>query len=207
MGCVVRLHRPPDGGKPGHFLAQGVRRFRIVRWLSDQPPYRVQVEYPRSQGDRDSSDIKAYTMAVLQAVKELVPLNPLYSEELKHYVANFNPSHPSLLADFSAALTTASGDKLQEILDTLPLQSRMQKVLDLLGKEREVAELRGRITEQVNEKVSTQQREFFLREQLKVIEKELGISKDDRTSDVERFRARLEDKTLPRRRQSASRTN
>ena len=198
MGCVVRLHRPPAMAEnPGQFLAQGVRRFRIVRWLSDRSPYHVQVEYPRSQGDRDSSDIKAYTMAVLQAVKELVPLNPLYSEELKHYVANFNPSHPSLLADFSAALTTASGDKLQEILDTLPLQSRMQKVLDLLGKEREVAELRGRITEQVNDKVSTQQREFFLREQLKVIEKELGISKDDRTSDVERFRARLENKTLP----------
>lgn len=198
MGCVVRLHRPPMmEGNEGQFLAQGVRRFRIVRWLSSKPPYRVQVEYPRSQGDRDSDDIKAYTMAVLQAVKELVPLNPLYSEELKHYIANFNPTQPSLLADFSAALTTASGDNLQEILDTLPLQSRMQKVLALLGKEREVAELRGQITEQVNDKVSTQQREFFLREQLKVIEKELGISKDDRTSDAERFRARLEGLTLP----------
>ena len=198
MGCVVRLHRAPMAtDTPGQFIAQGLRRFRILRWLSDKPPFRVQVEYPRSQGDKDSDDVKAYTMAVLQAVKELVPLNPLYSEELKHYIANFNPTQPSLLADFSAALTTASGEKLQEILDTLPLQSRMQKVLALLRKEREVAELRGKITDQVNEKVSTQQREFFLREQLKVIEKELGISKDDRTSDAERFRARLEKKTLP----------
>ncbi|MFT7286964.1 MAG: ATP-dependent Lon protease [Halieaceae bacterium] len=198
MGCVVRLHRPPAMAEnPGQFLVQGVRRFRIVRWLSREPPYRVQVEYPRSQGDRDSDDVKAYTMAVLQAVKELLPLNPLYSEELRHYIANFNLSQPSLLADFSAALTTANGDQLQEILETLPLQSRMQKVLALLGKEREVAELRGKISEQVNEKVSSQQREFFLREQLKVIEKELGISKDDRTSDAERFRARLEGKTLP----------
>jgi ATP-dependent Lon protease len=73
-------------------------------------------------------------MAVLQAVKELLPLNPLYSEELKQYIANFNPNQPSQLADFSAALTTASGEKLQEILDTLPLQSRMQKVLELLRK-------------------------------------------------------------------------
>jgi ATP-dependent Lon protease len=198
MGCVVRLHRPPMMAEnPGQFLAQGLRRFRILRWLSDQPPYRVQVEYPRSQGDRDSDGVKAYAMAVLQAVKELLPLNPLYSEELKQYIANFNPNQPSQLADFSAALTTASGEKLQEILDTLPLQSRMQKVLELLRKEREVAELRGKISDQVNEKVSTQQREFFLREQLKVIEKELGISKDDRTSDAERFRARLEKLTLP----------
>lgn len=198
MGCAVRLHRPPAmADNPEHFLAQGMRRFRILRWLSDKPPYRVQVEYPRSQGDRDSDDIKAYTMAVLQAVKELLPLNPLYSEELRHYIANFNPNQPSLLTDFSAALTTANGERLQEILDTLPLQSRMQKVLALLGKEREVAELRGKITEQVNEKVSDQQREFFLREQMKVIQKELGISKDDRTSDAERFRARLEGLTIP----------
>ncbi|WP_439107960.1 endopeptidase La [Congregibacter sp.] len=198
MGCVVRLHRPPViNENPGQFLAQGVRRFRIVRWLSDKAPYRVQVEYPRSQGDRESDDVKAYAMAVLQAVKELLPLNPLYSEELRHYIANFNPNQPGLLADFSAALTTANGDQLQEILETLPLQSRMQKVLTLLSKEREVAQLRGKITEQVNEKVTDQQREFFLREQMKVIQKELGISKDDRTSDAERFEARLESLILP----------
>ncbi|MFK7831408.1 MAG: endopeptidase La [Congregibacter sp.] len=198
MGCVVRLHSPPNASDNSEqFIAQGLRRFRIVRWLSDKPPYRVQVEYPRSQDDRNSDDIKAYAMAVLQAVKELLPLNPLYSEELRHYIANFNPNQPSLLADFSAALTTASGEQLQEILDTLPLQSRMQKVLGLLGKEREVAELRSKITEQVNDKVSTQQREFFLREQMKVIQKELGISKDDRTSDAERFSARLDKLVVP----------
>ena len=70
-------------------------------------------------------------------------------------------------------------------------------MLKLLHKEREVAELQGQITSQVNEKVSDQQREFFLREQLKIIQKELGISKDDRTSDAETFESRLEGLTLP----------
>ena len=198
IGCVVRLHRPPGAAEnPGQFLAQGVKRFRIVRWLSDKPPYLVQVEYPRSQGDRDSDEIKAYAMALIKEIKELLPLNPLYSEELKQYLANFSPNQPSLLADFSAALTTATGDQLQEILDTLPLRSRIEKVLTLLRKEREVAELQGQITSQVNEKLSEQQREFFLREQLKIIQKELGISKDDRTSDVEMFEERLKGKELP----------
>ena len=192
IGCVVRLHRPPVADQRGHFLAQGIRRFRIVRWLNDKPPYLVQVEYPRSQGDRDADEVKAYAMALIKEIRELLPLNPLYSEELKQYLANFSPNQPSLLADFSAALTTASGDDLQEILDTLPLVSRMEKVLGLLRKERELAELQGRITSQVNDKVSAQQREFFLREQLKVIQKELGISKDDRTTAVEMFRQRLE---------------
>jgi ATP-dependent Lon protease len=192
LGCAVRLHKPQSMAEnPTHFLAQGLKRFRIVRWLTDEAPWLVQVEYPRSQGDRESDEIKAYAMALIKAIKELLPLNPLYSEELKQYLANFNPNQPSLLADFSAALTTASGEDLQEILETLPLQSRMEKVLGLLRREREVAELQGRISEQVNEKVTKQQREFFLREQLKVIQKELGISKDDRTSDAELFRERL----------------
>ncbi|MBE9540624.1 MAG: endopeptidase La [Proteobacteria bacterium] len=197
IGCVVRLHKPPEGNGDGaQFLVQGIKRFRIVRWLNDKPPYLVQVEYPRSQGDRDSDEIKAYAMALIKEIKELLPLNPLYSEELKQYMSNFSPNQPSLLADFSAALTTANGDQLQEILDTLPLLSRMEKVLVLLRKEREVAELQNQISSQVNEKVSDQQREFFLREQLKIIQKELGLSKDDRTSDGDMFEARIADLSL-----------
>ena len=77
IGCVVRLHRPPTGAdQAGQFLAQGIKRFRIVRWLSDKPPYLVQVEYPRSQGERDSDEIKAYAMALIKEIKELLPLNP-----------------------------------------------------------------------------------------------------------------------------------
>jgi ATP-dependent Lon protease len=197
-GCVVRLHRLPSGGESqGQFLVQGVKRFRVVRWLHQEPPFLAQVEYPRSQGQKGSDEIKAYAMALIKEIKELLPLNPLYSEELKQYLSRFSPNEPSLLADFSAALTTASGEQLQEVLDTLPLVSRMEKVLGLLRKEREVAELQGQITEQVNQQVSEQQRQFFLREQLKVIQKELGISKDDRTSDVEDFEARLEGLVLP----------
>jgi ATP-dependent Lon protease len=198
IGCVVRFHRLPGAeNKPGQFMVQGVKRFRVVRWLRDQPPFLAQVEYPRSQGQRDSDEIKAYAMALIKEIKELLPLNPLYSEELKQYLSHFSPNEPSLLADFSAALTTSSGDQLQEVLDTLPLVSRMEKVLNLLRKEREVAELQSKISGQVNQQVSAHQREFFLREQLKVIEKELGISKDDKTSDAQGFEARLKDLVLP----------
>ena len=198
MGCVVRLHRLPSGGDAqGQFLVQGIKRFRVVRWLREEAPFLAQVEYPRSQGQRDSDEVKAYAMALIKEIKELLPLNPLYSEELKRYLSHFSPNEPSLLADFSAALTTASGELLQEVLDTLPLLSRMEKVLNLLRKEREVAKLQNEISGQVNQQVSKQQREFFLREQLKVIQKELGISKDDKTSDAEGFEARLKSLVLP----------
>ena len=200
IGCVVRLHRLPAGAEQqGQFTVQGIKRIRIVRWLKNKPPFLAQVEYPRSQGQRDSDEVKAYAMALIKEIKELLPLNPLYSEELKQYLSHFSPNEPSILADFSAALTTASGDKLQEVLETLPLIPRMEKVLKLLRKEREVAELQGKISGQVNQQVSEHQREFFLREQLKAIQKELGISKDDKTSDADAFKARLEGLVLPER--------
>ena len=129
---------------------QGVRRFRVVKWLSEKSPFLAQVEYPRSEGESDSDEIRAYAMALIKEIKELLPLNPLYSEELKQYLGHFNPNKPSLLADFSAALTSAKGDDLQEILDTLPLLARMEKVMLLLRKERDIAELRTQIDQQVN---------------------------------------------------------
>lgn len=196
-GCVVRLHRPPQAQDNHQFLVQGIKRFQITEWLSHEAPYRVKVTYPRSQGDRDSQEIRAYAMAIINEIKALLPLNPLYGEELKQYLSNFSPNQPSLLADFSAALTTASGDELQDILDSLDLLERMEKVLVLLRREREVAELQGKISGQVNEKLSEQQRNFFLREQLKVIQKELGITKDDKTSDRETFEERLSDLCVP----------
>ena len=192
MGCVVRLHSPPTAPEgAAQFIAQGLRRFRVIRWLNTDGPYIAQVEYPPLPKDRDSDEVKAYAMAIIAAIKELLPLNPLFSQELKHYLGNINPNQPSLLADFAAAMTTATGDKLQDILETLPLQARMDKVLVLLKREKEVAELQGQIASQVNDKVADNQREFFLKEQMKVIQQELGLSKDDRTSDAERFDQRM----------------
>ncbi len=83
------------------------------------------------------------------------------------------------------------------MLETLPVMSRMQKVLPLLRKEIEVAQLQSEISEQVNAQMQERQREFFLREQLKVIQRELGISKDDRENDVDTFRERLENLQVP----------
>jgi len=197
IGCAVRMHKAQHDGQHAQILVQGIKRFRIRRWLSSEPPYLVEVDYPDNSGERDSDEVRAYAMALINTIKELLPLNPLYSEELKQYLSHFSPNEPALLTDFAAAITTAKGQDLQEVLETRPLLRRMEKVLLLLRREKEVAQLQSQISEQVNEKIQSRQREFFLREQLKVIQQELGISKDDRTADSEEFERRLEGKTVP----------
>ena len=197
IGTAVRVHRSEAEGEQLQFIAQGLRRFRITRWISRMPPFEVEVTYPREEVVRDSDETRAYAMAVINGIKELLPINPLYGEELKHYLNRFSPNEPGPMTDFAAAITSAKGDELQRALETLPVLERMQVVLPLLRKELDVARLQSEISRQVNEQMGARQREFFLREQLKVIQKELGISKDDRENDVETFRSRLEGKVVP----------
>ncbi|AJQ95991.1 endopeptidase La [Gynuella sunshinyii] len=195
-GTLVKVHQLKSDGKHIQFIAEGIKRVRVAGWLSRKSPYLAEVNYPQHRKESDN-EIKAYAMALINAIKELLPINPLYSEELKHYLNRFSPNEPSPLADFAAAITTARGGELQEVLDTINLMPRMEKVLALLKKEINVARLHGELTDEVNKKVSKHQREFFLREQLKLIQKELGITKDDKTSDAEEFRNRLDGKTVP----------
>ncbi len=190
IGCAVRLHNVVSGNGKIQFIAQGMQRFRIENWTRRETPFAAEVSYPSNNSGK-TAEIKAYAMALIQAIKELIPLNPLYNEELKNFLNHFNLNDPSPLADFAAAITTASGPDLQDILDTIPLQKRMQRVLVLLHKELEVARLQAEIRSEVEQKMSKHQREFFLREELKVIQRELGLAKDDKTADVESFRVRM----------------
>ncbi|WP_022964182.1 endopeptidase La [Halopseudomonas pelagia] len=195
-GCAVKVHHAVKEKGKIQFIAQGLTRVRITQWLSRKPPYLVEVEYPEAPSD-ERDEVRAYAMALINAIKELLPLNPLYSEELKNYLNRFSPNQPSPLSDFAATLTSAKGSELQDVLNTVPVLRRMEKVLILLKKEIDVARLQGEISAEVNRTISEHQRTFFLKEQLKVIQKELGLSKDDRTADIEQFRARLEGKTPP----------
>ena len=197
VGTVVQIHQLARNKDKLQFIAQGLKRFRIRRWLSQQAPYLVQVEYLDDIEINNTDEVRAYSLAVINTLKELLPLNPLYSEELKHFLDRFNTNDPSPLADFAASLTTAEKDDMQDILATPSVLERLKKVIVLIKKELDVAKLHSKIRKQVEEQMNEQQRKFFLREQLKFIHSELGIAKDDRTADVERFRERLENKQVP----------
>ena len=196
VGTLVKIHHPVLTGGKVQFIAEGVQRFRIKKWLSKDAPYLVEVEYPTEPEYKETDELKAYAMAIINTLRELMPLNPLYSEELKFFLNRFNPNEPSQLTDFAASVTTATRQDLQLVLETVHLKKRMERVLVLIKKELEVAELQQDIHDQVEDKLTEHQRHFFLREQLKAIQKELGIAKDDKTADMERFQKNIQTKTL-----------
>ncbi|MEM9100688.1 MAG: endopeptidase La [Pseudomonadota bacterium] len=197
VGTIARVHHPVVSGGKIQFIAEGLQRFRIVKWLTESPPFIAKVAYSQEPEYKDQEQLKAYAMAIINTLKELMPLNPLYSEELKFFLNKFSPNEPSPLTDFAAGLTTSTRDELQDVLEAVHLKKRMEKVLILIKKELDLAKLQAKIQEKVEDTLNEHQRSFFLREQLKAIQKELGIAKDDRTADLETFQKRLQNKTIP----------
>ncbi|MCF8076533.1 MAG: LON peptidase substrate-binding domain-containing protein, partial [Desulfotignum sp.] len=196
VGCVVRILNMVEVDGNIQFIAQGLERFKIKKFLSDKPPFVAQVEYFKPL-EEDEDKLKAYAISIISSIKQLLSLNPLYSEELKQYLGRFSPDQPSPLTDFAAGITTASGDVLQEVLETESVIERMKHVLMLLQKEIEIAKLQTQIRKDINTQVDENKRKFFLKEQLKAIQKELGIQKDDKTSDVDRFKERFAELDAP----------
>jgi ATP-dependent Lon protease len=134
----VRILHASASDDEMQFVAEGIDRVEIVNWLSHKPPYLVEVRYPESHVDASvpETEIKAYAMALISAIKELLPINPLYSEELKQYLNRFNPNDPSPLADCAAAITTATQE--QSTTATL-LSSNLQSIALANSEQREVA--------------------------------------------------------------------
>jgi ATP-dependent Lon protease len=197
VGTVCRIHRVAQSEDKLQIVAEGLQRFRVEEWLSQQRPFVVRPAYYPETRYKELDEIKPYVLAVVNTIRELLPLNPLYNEELKLFLERFSPDEPSALADFAASLTTSSKSELQEILESIHILKRLEKVLVLLNKELQLAKAQVEIRKQVEEKMQNQQRQFFLHEQLKAIQKELGIEKDDRTTEIEKFSKRLSALVVP----------
>ncbi|WP_321365696.1 endopeptidase La [uncultured Desulfuromusa sp.] len=187
------IHTEEDSA---HVLVNSLERFSIDDVLEKNNIIYADVTYFLSTVYADNPELRAYSMAIISTLKELVQINPLYSEEIKLFLGRTSMDDPARLTDFAANLTNADGFELQEILETFDIHRRIDKVLVLLKKELEVSRLQNKISQQIEEKISAQQRDFFLREQYKAIKKELGLEKEGKVSEIEKYQKRLKKLTL-----------
>jgi ATP-dependent Lon protease len=197
VGVLARIHKAvkqADGTV--RLVVQGLGRFRLGEVLEDKPFLRARVQAltdpPDAAGDVESQALMRNAVALFRKV---VALSPLLADE----TANLPVSilHPGTLADvIAAALPTLSTVVKQEVLETLDVRLRLQKVVAALTKEAEVLELGSKIQSEVQSEVSKTQREYYLREQMKAIQKELGAS-DERTQEIEELRAKIEASGMP----------
>ncbi|MBL6991304.1 MAG: endopeptidase La [Bacteriovoracaceae bacterium] len=189
---VVKKFKLPDGSV--NILVHGVKRYRASEFLQKKPLLITKVEVFEDISTEDD-ELDAYTRSVINQVKKLSEINPYFNEEMK--LAILNSPAPGVLADLVAFAISLDIPEAQDFLETLVVKKRFAKLLVYLKREKDVADIQKKISDEVNSKVNKYQREYFLREQLKVIRAELGMDEDDKSKDLKKMQDSLEEAGLP----------
>jgi ATP-dependent Lon protease len=174
-------------------LLTGLQRFELRKQVSSDPYPVGNVKYLTDEVVRDN-EMEALLRSALSQFKQISKDNPLISEEVK--VALVNIDGPGKLADFMASILIRDVNDYQDLLSTADVRDRLRKLLVLLQREQDVQAVQKKIQEDIHLKISSAQREFYLNEQLKMIQKELGKASDDKTKMVQKFEERMKALTL-----------
>lgn len=194
LARVLRIIPMEQGG--AQVILNMEKRLRIVSPVPDSKTLKASVSYYEDSPIL-TLELKAYAISIISTIKELLKLNPLFKEELQIFLGHSDFTEPGKLADFAVALTTASREELQDVLETFDIHRRIDKALILLKKELDISILQNSINQKIEATINKSQKDFFLREQLKTIKKELGIERDDKSLDREKFEARLKERVVP----------
>jgi ATP-dependent Lon protease len=197
IGTATHIHKMfklPDGSL--RLIVQGLARLRLEEVVAMHPYLRARVSAAAEDtNETDRLEIDALARNIKTNFQQVVSLSPLLSDDLQTLAANI--VEPGRLADFIASsLSTISTAVKQEVLETLDIRARMDNLNRILIKELEVLELGSKIQSQVQSEVGKNQREYFLREQMKAIQKELGEG-DDQTKETEELQEKIEAAGMP----------
>lgn len=193
VGSYARIDNMlPFDANSVQVLMVSQRRIAIDGVHDAGPPLRATIN-PLENVDFDPKNklIRAYSNEIVATLREIVKLNPLFKEHMQYFSQRIDIHNPYKLADFAASVTTADGEELQQVMEEMSCELRLKKALELITKELELSKVQQVIKEQVEEKVSKNQRNYLLMEQLKAIKKELGMEKDDKEAMIAKYRERL----------------
>ena len=194
VGTVAVVHKMikvPDGTL--RILVQGLQRVRLVK-PQQEDPYLVAELEELPDIVPDSPDVEALTRNVQQQFAHIIGMTPYLPEELQLAAANVDD--PSALCHLIASTLRLKTDERQELLEMVNVEERLRAVSLILSREVEMSELGSKIQSQVASEIDKGQREFFLRQQLKAIQDELGEG-DEQQAEINELRGQLEEKNLP----------
>ncbi|MCH8979721.1 MAG: endopeptidase La [Armatimonadetes bacterium] len=196
-GCAVivrTLMKAPDQIR---LIVQGTARFRITERLQERPYMRAKVEQVEEEevAKEHAEEVEALRRSVAALFDQAVRLSPLMPDELRSLTTAVQ--EPSVMADLVAAHVPLPVQDKQNLLETVDLRKRMRSLLALLGKEVRVLELTSKVQSEVSAELSKTQRDYYLREQLKAIERELG-EEEGGLEDLDELREKIDAAQMPK---------
>jgi ATP-dependent Lon protease len=197
-GRLLKMLKYPD--KSVRILVQGLRRIEVDEYLERTPFYRAKARTLEDEYE-STTDLEAMQRHLVNQFSKFVSMIPYLPDELQLVVMNIKD--PGKVTDLIASNLNISIDEKQDLLNTLEVQTRLQRLSVILNREIELLELGSKIQSQVQTELSKNQKEFYLRQQLRAIQKELGET-DGRTGDVDELKERLDAADLPEEPQKAA---
>ncbi len=196
VGTLATVHKVVRMPNQSRFVfTEGVSRVRLVRFVQSEPFMVAEIETLEDVEPAPSSSFEALVRNVIGQFQQIVSESPTLSDELRTIAANIE--EPERLVDFVASsLPFLTTDEKQQLLETPSIAERLEQLNKLLAKEIEVQQLRAKIQTEVQDQVQQSQRDYYLREQMKAIQKELG-EQDEGQRDVEELRQKIEAAGMP----------
>ncbi len=187
---VVKLN-----GNNVNLILQGLRRLRVDRFIATEPFVKASVT-PLEEVLEPNVELEALVRSLINKFQELVQASPNISNDLGEMVLSAGPADPARLSDLAASVLNISVEEKIGLLERNNVRDRVQKLVELVTREAELQEISSRIQSQVADEVGKTQRQYYLREQMKAIQKELG-EEDDRAAEIEELRKKIEAAGMP----------
>jgi len=191
LGVVLKVFDMPDNSKSA--IVQGIERVKLLSFGDAEPYYRAVVERIKDNPVGDDLELDALAKNLRDTFTELIQVAPNLTEEHSGMLSNIQK--PSRLADRAVSLLTVSNQEKQEVLEELEVKKRVEKTITLLTREIQRIKLGEEIQTEVHDEISKTQREYYLREQMKAIKRELG--EDEETVEMKELEDRIKAAGLP----------
>jgi len=177
---IVKLIKMPDGGTT--IIIQGKKRFRLLSIVEEEPYFKASINVLPDDGELTESDLEAYTGSIKDLAAQIIQLSPNMPAEASIILKNIE--NPSFLIHFVGSNLNSDLAEKQALLEVDDLKLRAEKLIELLQRELQFAELKNKVTNKTRTEIDKQQREYFLQQQMKSIKEELGSDNDRELNDM-----------------------
>ena len=191
LAQVLKVFDMPDNSKSA--IVQGISRVKIIKYLQKDPYFKVSINLLEDEKLTDPLEVDALTKNLRQSFEELMKVAPNLTEEHSGMLKNIQK--PNRLTDRAISVITISNQEKQEILEELNIKIRIEKALNLISREIQRIKLGEEIQTEVHDEITKTQREYYLREQMKAIKKELG--EDESTVESKELEDKIKSAKMP----------
>jgi ATP-dependent Lon protease len=203
VGTVSRILKVVKlSGNNVNLIIQGLTRVHVDRFIASEPFVKAQVTQ-LDDAVGEGVELDAMVRSLVNQFQKLVQVSPNISSDLGEMVLSAGSGEPARLADLAASVLNISTEEKIGLLERHNLKDRVQKLVEIVTRELELQEISGRIQSQVADEVGKTQRQYYLREQMKAIQRELG-EEDDRQVEIDELKKKIEDAKMPEEAQKAA---